>query len=300
MRVARLGLALCLAASFLAPALPSGTAGAQAAPSKTIAPTAPGKVHRLKLKSGSELVGRVLSVDSTSIRFESELGVATIAIDGIASFREEQPGYVKGSQYYFPNPNQTRLVFAPTGRMLKRGEGYFTDFWIFFPAFAAGVTDQVTLGGGMTIFPGAGLSNQMYFFTPKIGIVREDRFNAAIGALALSLPGFFDSSTRTSAGVLYGVGTWGGSDHSLTGGVGYGYVDDRLADSPVVMVGGETRVSPRLSLVSENYVFPGGTSLLSLGVRFMARDISVDLSLMRPTTTTDNVTFPLLGFMWKW
>ena len=223
-----------------------------------------------------------------------------IAIDGIASFREEQPGYVKGSQYYFPNPNQTRLVFAPTGRMLKRGEGYFTDFWIFFPAFAAGVTDEVTLGGGMSIFPGGGISDQLLFFTPKIGIVKEDRFNAAIGALAVSIPGFFDSSSRTSAGVLYGVGTWGGSDHNLTGGVGYGYLDDRLADSPVVMVGGETRVSPRLSLVSENYVFPGGTSLLSLGVRFMGRDISVDFSLMRPTTSTDNVTFPLLGFMWKW
>jgi len=300
MRILRLGLAVFLAASFLAPALPSGTAGAQAPPRKTIAPTTPGKVHRLILKSGSELVGRVLSVDSTSIRFESELGVTTIAIDGIASFREEQPGYVQGGSFYFPNPNQTRLVFAPTGRMLKRGEGYFTDFWIFFPAFAAGVTDQVTLGGGMTIFPGGGISDQLLFFTPKIGIVKEGRFNAAIGALAVSIPEFFDSGGRTSAGVLYGVGTWGGSDHSLTGGVGYGYVDDRLADSPVVMVGGETRVSPRLSLVSENYVFPGGTSLLSLGVRFMGRDISVDLSLMRPTTATDNATIPLLGFMWKW
>lgn len=300
MRISRLGLALFLWTAFLALVLPSATAGAQAAPAQTIAPTAPGKVHRLTLKSGSQLVGRVLSVDSASIRFESELGVATIAIDAIASFREEQPGYVKAGEYYFPNPNQTRLVFAPTGRMLKHGEGYFTDFWIFFPAFAVGVTDQVTLGGGMTIFPGAGLSDQMYFFTPKIGIVKADQFNAAIGALALSLPGFFDSSTRTSAGVLYGVGTWGGSDHSLTGGVGYGYVDDRLADSPVMMVGGETRISPRLSLVSENYIFPGDTGLLSLGVRFMGRDITVDLSLMRPASTTDSVTIPLVGFMWKW
>jgi hypothetical protein len=184
--------------------------------------------------------------------------------------------------------------------MLKRGEGYFTDFWIFFPAFAEGVTDRITLGGGMSIFPGGGLSEQLLFFTPKVGIVQGERFNAAVGALAVSFPGFFDSNNRTSAGVLYGVGTWGGPDHSLTGGVGYGYVNQNLADRPVVMVGGETRVSPRLSLVSENYIFPGGTSLLSAGVRFMGRDISVDLSLMRPTTETDAVTVPLLGFMWKW
>lgn len=300
MRVSRRLAILSLVASLLTPTLATDTAGAQATPAKAIAPTAAGKVHRLTLSNGSELIGRVLSVDATSVQFESDLGITTIPIGSIISFREEAPGYVRGGSYYFPNPNQTRLVFAPTGRMLKRGEGYFTDFWIFLPAIAAGVTDRITLGGGMTIIPGAGISDQLLFFTPKFGVVEGDRFNGAIGALALSLPEVFDGDGRTSAGVLYGVGTWGGTDHSVTGGVGYGYLNDRLADSPVIMLGGETRVAPRLSFVSENYFFPGGSKLLSAGVRFMGRGISVDLSMMRPTGGGDSVTIPMVGFMWKW
>lgn len=305
MRHSRHCISLLLASSLLSMALvmalavAPAAAGAQAAP-QVLAPTTPGRVHRLTLRNGSELVGKVLSVDSASVRFESDLGISTIALSAILSFKEEQPGYVYQGQYFYPNPNETRLVFAPTGRMLRQGEGYFTDFWIFFPAFAVGVTSRVTLGGGMSIFPGAGIDEQLLFFTPKVGIIRGPRFNAAVGALAMSIPEIFDGDGRTSSGILYGVGTWGSSDHSLTGGLGYGYVDDDLADRPVVMLGGETRLSPNFSLTTENYIFPGDVSLISGGIRFMSRRISVDLSFMRPTSTDESHFFPLLGFMYKW
>jgi hypothetical protein len=67
------------------------------------------------------------------------------------------------------------------------------------------------------------------------------------------------------------------------------------------MLGGETRASPRISLVSENYIFPGGTGLISAAIRFMGQDISVDLGLTRPMgRNVDAVTVPVLNFMWKW
>ena len=277
-------------------------AAAQTPPARTPEPTAPGKVHRLTLRNGSQLIGRVLSVDSDSVRFESDLGVTMIARANIVAFVEEQPGYVQQGRYFFPNPNETRLVFAPTGRMLKRGEGYFMDFWIFFPSVAYGVTDRITLGGGISILPGVEFRDQLLFFTPKVGVVMGDRFNVAVGALALTLPEVFEGEGRTSAGILYAAGTGGSSDHSVTAGIGYGYVNDRLADAPTLMVGGETRVAPRLSLVTENYFFSGGSGMLSGGFRFMGRDISVDLSFMRPMDGDggESFWFPMLGFMWKW
>ena len=82
---------------------------------------APGKTQRLTLKDGSQLVGRILSVDSASVQFESSLGVTTIAIDSIVAVRDEAPGQVHQGRYYFRNPNATRLIFAPTGRMLPKG-----------------------------------------------------------------------------------------------------------------------------------------------------------------------------------
>jgi hypothetical protein len=265
-----------------------------------LAPTKPGKVHRLTLTNGSQLIGKVISIEGDSVRFESDLGISTIARSMIVNFREEEPGYLFDGAYYFPNPNRTRLIFASTGRMLKQGEGYLTDFWIFFPSVAFGITDRISMGGGMSIVPGAGPENQLWFLTPKVGIIAKDRVNVAAGALMVSLPEFFDGNGRTSAGVLYGVGTWGSADHSVSTGLGYGYVNDELAGRPTIMLGGETRVAPRMSLVSENYLFPGSTTLVSAGVRFLGRDLSVDFSYMRVMETDEGFWFPLLGFMYKW
>jgi hypothetical protein len=289
-------LVILCAALALNLAVP-GSAAAQEPVRPVLQPTTAGRVHRLTLKDGSQLIGRIVSVDSASVQFESALGSTTIAIDAIASAKEETPGQTRQGKYYFRNPNATRLIFAPTGRMLAQGEGYFSDFWIFFPGIAAGVTNRITLGGGMSIFPAVGVEDQLYFVTPKIGIVQGDRFNAAVGALALAVPDF--DNGRESAGLLYGVGTWGSPDQSFTAGLGYGYLGGTLSRDAIVMLGGEARAAPRLSFVTENYFFPGG-GLISGGIRFMSQDITVDLALARPVSTDEQFTFPLLGFMWKW
>lgn len=256
-----------------------------------------GKIQRLTLKDGSQLVGRIVSVDSTSVRFESSLGVSTLAIDAIESVKQEQRGQLRGGRYYFPNPNATRLVFAPTGRMLQQGEGYFSDYWIFFPGIAVGVTDRFTMGGGMSLVPEVGLDQQILYITPKLGLIQSPKLNVAVGALAASIP--FDSESET-AGILYGVSTWGEVDASFTAGLGYGFVNGDLADSPIIMAGGELRASPRISLVTENYLFPGGGTGLSGGIRFLARDISVDLAIATFHERNDSFWLPFLGFVWKW
>jgi len=273
------------------------SAGAQT-PAPVLTPTPAGMVQRLTLRDGSQLVGRILSVDSTSIQFESALGQQTIAVSAIVGVRSERPGTMRNGQYYFANPNSTRLIFAPTGRMLKTGEGYVNDFWVFLPGFAAGLSDRFTFGGGMSVMPGVNPADQIFFVTPKVGVIQRDAVNIAVGALALSVPNFDDG--RESAGLLYGVGTWGSPDASFTTGLAYGYVGGTLANSPAIMLGGEARASPRISFVSENYVFPGGSGLLSGAIRFMGQDIAVDLGLAHVADGQDQVTFPVLNFMWKW
>lgn len=289
-----------LAAALMTAAILTQTseARAQQAPAPVLAPPAAGRVQRLTLSDGSQLVGRIVSVDSASVQFESGLGTTTIPRASIVSVREEEPGIVRQGQYYFPNPNATRLIFAPTGRMLKAGEGYFSDFWIFFPGFAAGLSNNFTFGGGMSILPGVGVGEQIFYATPKLGIVQSEQFNAAVGALAMIVPDF-DSGSE-SAGLLYGVGTWGAPDASFTAGLAYGYVGSDLAETPVVMFGGEIRASPRVGLVTENYILPGGSFMPSGALRFMGQDITVDLGLARFTDGEDGATFPVLNFMWKW
>ena len=251
--------------------------------------------QRIQLRDGSELIGRIISVDDSTFQFQSSLGVSTIRSDDVLKLSTERGGQVKSGQYYFPNPNTTRLVFAPTGRMLERGEGYFSDYWVFFPGISVGLSDMFSIGGGMSIFPEA--SSQIMYFTPKLGIVQSPKVNFAVGALMATVP--FDDESN-SAGILYGVGTWGEPDASFTAGLGYGYTNGDLASNPAVLVGGEARASPRMSFVTENYYLPGGFLILSGGLRFMGRGMSFDLALTSFNGDGESFCcFPFIGFVYN-
>ena len=299
MRVRHLSIVLAslIASSALHAQVPAGR------PAPAIAVATAGVVQRILLRDGSEMIGRIISFDATTVQFESSIGTTAIPRDAILEVKEERGGKVVMGRYYFPNPNATRLIFAPTGRMLEGGEGYFSDYMLFFPGFAVGLTPMLSIGGGISMFPQTGLDEQLMYFTPKLGIVQSETFNAAIGALMISVPFDFDDvgDDRASAGLLYGVGTWGAVDGSFTAGLGYGYSGGDLASSPTVVLGGEARTSPRIALVTENYILPGGNTLFSGGMRFMGRGIAVDLALFGAAGEGSGFCcFPFVGFVYNW
>lgn len=203
------------------------------------------------------------------------------------------------ARFEFRNPNVTRLYFAPTGRMLAKGEGYFSDFYIFFPGVNVGLTDRVSIGGMMSVIPFVGLEDQLYFLTPKVGLVQSEKVNLAVGAL---LAGWAGVGERQTAGILYGVGTWGAEDGSLTAGLGYGFVNGDIGSSPFVMLGGERRVSNRVSFVTENWMLPGGEyGLGSGGIRLMGKGMAVDFGFMTVLgKESPGGVAPILGFLFKW
>ena len=93
---------------------------------------------------GSSIVGRVVAVNDSSIQIQTAGGRLNILFDAI---RDVQSASQRAAEGWFPNPNSTRLLFAPTGQMLKKGEGYFSDYELFFPGVAYGVTDNFSIGG---------------------------------------------------------------------------------------------------------------------------------------------------------
>lgn len=235
-------------------------------------------VQMVKTVDGSSNLGRIVRIDSLSVEFHTTVMSMTIPIAKITEIKEIPAGSIRNGEYWFSNPNATRLFFGPTAHMLKGGEGYFSDTYVFFPQVVVGVTDFITLGGGMSLFPGAGMDNQILYFMPKVGMPVNEKFHLAGGALIIKIPDF-DQDVST-VGVLYGVGTYGGSDRSFTAGLGYGFAGDEMADRPMVMVGGEYRMSRRASFVTENWLFPGlNQPLVSAGFRFFGEGLAVDLAL---------------------
>lgn len=250
-------------------------------------------VQILTLEDGSTILGRITEIKAKDIVFKSDVGDLTIPRSKIEKIELVSKSSIKKGKYWFENPNSTRLFFSPTARMLEKGDGYFSDYFILLPGVAYGVTDNITIGGGMSLVPWVDLNNQVIYFTPKIGMKASPNTNFAAGALIIALPEVDDESPLV--GILYGVGTFGSADGGLTVGFGYGFVDGQVADKPMFMIGGEKRFARRISFVSENWILPGvDDPLISYGFRFFGEGISVDLGLFN--TMGDNLFFP--GFPW--
>ncbi len=249
------------------------------------------QIQLLTLHDGSTLHGRIVEIGEDSISFKTETVAFTIPIAKITKLVSIPAQSVRDGKYWWPNPNRTRLFFSPTARMLRQGEGYFCDYYLFFPGFAVGLTDNITLGGGMSLFPGLGMSEQLFYFTPKIGVPVSGNFDLAVGALIIGLP-----DNEPTVGLLYGVSTVGSLDHSFTFGLGYGFADGELADKPAVMLGTDQRLTRRMAFVSENWVIPGvDDPLISNGIRFFGEKISVDLALI--TVLGSGAVFPGLPYI---
>ena len=252
------------------------------------------QVQIISIDDGSTFMGRIIEIGEEEIKFETKHGIMTISVFEISEVKLVSDDQLKEGKYWFPNPNSSRLFFAPTGRMLKQGEGYFADYFIFFPTLTFGITDNITLGGGFSIVPGLGLDEQILLFTPKVGIKTSKKIDLALGALVVKLP-----IDAPSLGILYGVGTYGSLDNSITVGLGYGYFDNKLTDKPIIVLGGETRTSRSISLVTENWLVPGKeTPILSFGLRFFGEKLSTDFALVFPLED-DVIIFPYIDFVYK-
>ena len=253
-----------------------------------------GPTHLVKTRDGSVLLGRVVAESPDTVRFETAGGLLVLPRTGVVELRRIEPDDVHDGEYWTPDPNTTRLLFAPTARMLKQGEGYFNDTYLFFVSLADGITDNVTLGGGMSVFPTPDFSENVYYLTPKVGLYSRGDVSLAAGALI-----GFAGHENGSGGILYGVGTKGGPDGSLSLGAGWLYGGTNVQSKPVVMVGGTKRMTRHTSFITENYVYSGDASnaFVSYGVRFFGEKLSVDLAFLNVLGRDSRPIFPGVPFV---
>lgn len=264
-----------------------GTAGA--APGNTgslqASQTVPAdSVVRIELKDGSTLQGRILEETDTQIVVRTlnnlEVKVPRENIKSIEPLR----GRMVGEEFRRYDPNYTRLLFSPTGRPLRKGDGYLSDYYIFFPGAAYGVTNNISVMAGFSFIPGVNLTDQLFYVAPRIAARLNEDWAVSAGTLYLSLMG------EGGAGLAFVVGSYGPPDKSLTAGLAYGYVNESGGDlsfssRPIIMVGGNLRLSNNLALVSENWFITGSdinmdTQPFTVALRFFGERLSVDLGFI--------------------
>jgi hypothetical protein len=267
-----------------------GAARAQDAPAPSVT---------VLLKDGSRLVGTLVGEDGRALRVRTRSGLELeVARDEVISVRRDVGRSLGG------DANETRLLFSPTARPLRKGEGYFSDLELLFPGVAVGITDHLSIAGGMSVIPGIGLDEQAFYVAPKLGFRLSERAAVAAGVLYAAVP---DDDDLGDFGVAFGVVTLGGRDKSLSLGVGLAGADfsDGLVASPIVMVGGAVTLSPRIALVSENWlVLNGDVELgqqpIGLAVRFLGDRLSADVGFVTvPAALDDGTVVPWVSVTYR-
>ena len=265
----------------------------------------------LTLSNGVSLSGSVLTQDlmawqvGESLAFDPDNGPLTVlGGEQIASVRTnlkppaevtsphapEDPGYRSPGGFDLENVGKSRHLYAPSSIGLKKGDGYFSQKWVFSSA-AVGITDNVSLlAGTFTFFPPA-----LTILGGKASAeIAPDIHLAAGGEIFVTGLGDFEILAQAAFG---GV-TFGNEDNQITLSSGYvGLGDGDYGDSAIpVIVAGQVRLSRRGVLVTENWLlippeYSGRPLIVSAAYRLLAgiRTTRVDGRLVqtKPRFTWD-------------
>ena len=249
-------------------------------------------VTRLTLQDGSEVMGYIIEERDSLIVFRTISGIRMEIDTSLVNENEFIEGEISDGEFIRYDPNRTRLLFGPTARTLKQGNGYFSTYEIFFPSIAYGVTDFITLSGGVSLVPG--VSEQAIYLGTKARFIELEVVTLGGGFIYAHVE---DSDFATA----YGVATIGSQRAALTVGLGWGFIDWEFSGTPALMIGGEVQLSNSIKLVTENWLPPDTDfAIISLGIRFFGDNLAADIGLVTYTDVGDGFPFlPWLGFVYN-
>lgn len=216
-----------------------------------------GRTYKVETQQNTSFTGLLVSMSLTTLEFNAaELGSIRLDRTQIrrADLQRVTEAGVKPNYYDIGNGN--RLFFAPTGRGLRKGEATLQDVSVYLLGLNYGITNNFSLGGYVSLVPGVALSDQLLVLTPKFSFPVSEKVHVGAGLLYVRVPTFDGNSISNSvgAGIGYGVVTYGSADDNVTVGLGYGFVQGDIGATPIIQVGGQKRVSRKISLISENYI----------------------------------------------
>jgi hypothetical protein len=253
-------------------------------------PTDTSKIYKIELLDGSIFIGNILHQDSINLFIKTaSIPKIEVPIARIKSIVEIAESNFKDGNYWFPNPHSTRYFYGPSAIGLKKGEGYYQNTLLLLNSFNVGVTDNISIGGGLELISTFALRDPLFFITPKISFKVTEHFHAGGGVLYARTP-----LGLSSIGTTFATGTYGSLNHNVTGSLGWGFVSGEFNNKPIVTLSGMTRVSKRVALVTENWLIPSDDyyGIFSYGLRFIGEKIAVDLAFINNPDIAD---FILIG-----
>lgn len=167
---------------------------------------------------------------------------------------------------------RSRYLYAPSSYNLAQGECQFSQKELLFSTFNFGVTDNISLQIG-SILPALFVSGgQNALASIKVGKMWDN-----VG-LHAGIQGFFFKAA--SVALPFVGGTLGNQTSQVTVNIATSLNSESSTNhGQVINISAATRVSPRLSLITEDYLVADGSDSYFMGsaaLRFHANKIDVD------------------------
>lgn len=278
------------------------------------------QVVRLELKDGSVLFGQVVEAGQAGLKLRFAHG-ELLWIPQNQITRQEIIQQSATGKLFELDPNQTRLLFAPTARAVPKGDAYIANYYLFLNFVGYGVSDRFTMAGGFSMFPGAGIGNQAYYIAPKYTLIQEEKQQLGLGLWAGGAG--LQESSKVVGGIPYLNYTRGSAQKSLTLALGlpvykktvYSYDPDRLtptetrkwkaAEGVITVLGGERQLGRRTKWVTEAWLiwgkdvprFPENTFLAS-ALRYYNQSFALDFGFLFLGPSDDFVGIPYLDVVY--
>jgi len=249
-----------------------------------------GQVYSVETIGGTQFSGVLRDATDQTLTFETkELGLITVQRVNLRQLMSQTPEQARRGFDYVGNG--TRMFIAPTARNLYQGEGYVQALNIFLLGINYGLTDNISVGLLMPVVPFLGVP--ALAITPKVSVPVSDKLHVGAGVLYGFATGIAGGSG--SAGVGYGLATYGSADTNVTLGLGYGFGSDGIGSTPVGVIGANLRLSRLFSLVNETYIADfgsnGGFGGLA-GFRYASPRFSGSLGALYYTVRNDSGIYP--------
>jgi hypothetical protein len=261
----------------------------------------PKQVH-LDMKDGNSIDGKLIDRRGDTIVIESTtLGMMNIHIANIKSINDlESKSSVGVKNLYHENRHTPHGYFAPTAFGLRKGEGYYGNFYLFVHHLNYGFTDHfsVEISTETLSLLTSASPFQVVYAVPKFSFNVSKDVNLGVGIYISKFGSFFNRSSSSYLTIPFGVATFGNRDKNLSIGVGTfvsgSFFSSTSSQVSVISLSGQLRLSKDFVLMTENYGFNSRFSnfpviIGSAGVRFLGKKATFDIGI-------NSIRIPVLGF----
>ena len=238
----------------------------------------------ISLTDGTTLSGQVLSQDSSRVVIKTNT-IGTVYVPADRVLRMERGTVTDNSRgsrqnEAYPNLFPQYLNFTSTAYQAERGRVYYRNSSFYFNQFDVGVTNNWSLGAGLSLFPIISFG----WITTKVSVPLGERARLAVqGQLIYGVTDLF-YRRGFNTNLIQGILSLGTSQNNVT--IGLGFSGERGSSGQLLTVGFVRKLSPLITFISENQLIIGASSETTAkvggAVRFDRRRHSFDLSANVP------------------